>query len=71
MAAYHQHYLKSTFYQPRILRACPIPGAGGEMDNVRFVMSHKIEYELGTNADGFTACCESSYGKKYATNTVK
>ena len=66
MAAYHQHYLKSPFDQPRVVRACEIPAVNIPAD-VRFEISHQIEFNSATEAKGFSACCENNYGKVYVT----
>ena len=62
MAAYHQHYLKSSFDQPRIVKACDYLEL---RPNVRFEFSHQVEWNVETEAKGFTACCENNYGKGY------
>ena len=62
MAAYHQHYLQSSFDQPRVIRACEIPAVNIPAD-ARFEMSHQGVFNPETEAKGFSACCKNNYGK--------
>ena len=62
MAGYHQHYLNSSFDQPRVLSACETSADDGHAD-VIFQFSHRIDFNFETQAKGFTACCENDYGK--------
>ena len=66
MAGYHQHYLQNSFEQPRVLKACEMSNTASNFNvsasYVQFQMSHQITLTQDTNAKGFSACCESSYG---------
>ena len=68
MAGYHQHYLQNSFEQPRVLKACEMTNTADDFNvsasYVQFQMSHQITLTQDTNAKGFSACCENSYGKK-------
>ena len=67
MAGYHQHYLQNTFDQPRVLKACEMSNKADDFNvsssYVQFQMSHQITLTQDTNAKGFSACCENSYGR--------
>ena len=67
MAGYHQHYLQNSFEQPRVLKACEMANTAEDFNvtasYIQFQMSHQITLTQDTNAKGFSACCESSYGK--------